>query len=162
MAGPGLPVNVDTTYADDINDASVKLHQQHHDAVHAIVNQFDTSTPTVNTVPVHNGTVFVYSDPATVPATLVAQTATYTAVASDMGRVITFNAASGVTYTLNTGIGSIGQTVTIVQLGAGAVTVGGTATVNSRGGSKVTGGQYAMVSLLCVAANTWILTGDLV
>jgi hypothetical protein len=33
-----LPTNVDTTYADDGSDASVKLHQQHHDTIHAAVN----------------------------------------------------------------------------------------------------------------------------
>lgn len=33
MAGPGLPVNIDTTYTDSGTDASVKLHQQHHDLI---------------------------------------------------------------------------------------------------------------------------------
>ncbi len=33
----GLPVNLDTTYADSGTDASVKLHQQHHDTLHAAV-----------------------------------------------------------------------------------------------------------------------------
>lgn len=33
-----LPVNIDTVYADDGADASVKLHQQHHDTIHAAIN----------------------------------------------------------------------------------------------------------------------------
>lgn len=33
-----LPVNIDSTYADDGGDASVALHQQHHDEIHAAVN----------------------------------------------------------------------------------------------------------------------------
>lgn len=33
-----LPVDIDTTYADDGADASVKTHQQHHDEIHAFVN----------------------------------------------------------------------------------------------------------------------------
>lgn len=33
-----LPVNVDSTYADSGTDASVALHQQHHDTIHAAVN----------------------------------------------------------------------------------------------------------------------------
>lgn len=33
-----LPVDIDTVYADDGADASVKLHQQHHDTIHAAVN----------------------------------------------------------------------------------------------------------------------------
>jgi hypothetical protein len=37
-----LPVDIDATYADSSADDSVKLHQQHHDAIHAVVNAFDT------------------------------------------------------------------------------------------------------------------------
>lgn len=33
-----LPVNIDTTYADDATQPGVKLHQQHHDTIHAFVN----------------------------------------------------------------------------------------------------------------------------
>lgn len=35
MANPLLPTDLDATYADDATDASVKAHQQQHDAVHA-------------------------------------------------------------------------------------------------------------------------------
>lgn len=41
MSGPALPENIDTTYADDLEDDSVAVHQQHHDAIHDIVNKFD-------------------------------------------------------------------------------------------------------------------------
>jgi hypothetical protein len=43
MAGPSLPVNIDTTYADSGTDASQKIHQQHHDTAHAYVNLLDTT-----------------------------------------------------------------------------------------------------------------------
>lgn len=33
-----LPTNIDATYPDDPNDPSVKLHQQHHDTLHALNN----------------------------------------------------------------------------------------------------------------------------
>lgn len=33
-----LPVNVDSTYADSGTDASVALHQQHHDTIHKTIN----------------------------------------------------------------------------------------------------------------------------
>lgn len=33
-----LPTDLDTTYADDPGDASVKAHQQHHDEIHAKLN----------------------------------------------------------------------------------------------------------------------------
>ena len=45
MAGPNLPVNIDSTYADDGGDASVKTHQQHHDTIHTAVNKISTSIP---------------------------------------------------------------------------------------------------------------------
>lgn len=46
MAGPNLPINIDTTYADSGTDTTVKSHQQHHDAIHGVVNAFDTSLKT--------------------------------------------------------------------------------------------------------------------
>lgn len=45
-----LPVNIDTTYADDGGDASVALHQQHHDAIHALYNEISGATPDPNSV----------------------------------------------------------------------------------------------------------------
>ena len=38
---PNLPVNIDTSYADDAADASRKIHQQHHDELHGYVNAHD-------------------------------------------------------------------------------------------------------------------------
>lgn len=43
MAGPGLPENIDATYPND-GDPSVDDHQQHHDAIHDIVNKFEKDT----------------------------------------------------------------------------------------------------------------------
>lgn len=38
-----LPVNIDSSYADDGTDGSVALHQQNHDQIHAFVNNpFET------------------------------------------------------------------------------------------------------------------------
>jgi len=36
-----LPVNIDSTYADDGEDASVQEHQEHHDTLHALHNAID-------------------------------------------------------------------------------------------------------------------------
>jgi hypothetical protein len=48
-AGPGLSTSVDTTYADDAADPSVKQHQQDHDKIAGILNKFDnTVTPAAN------------------------------------------------------------------------------------------------------------------
>jgi hypothetical protein len=40
-----LPVNIDTTYADDGGDASVQEHQSHHDTLHGLFNAIDGATP---------------------------------------------------------------------------------------------------------------------
>jgi hypothetical protein len=40
-----LPVNVDSTYSDDAGDASVKSHQQHHDALHGLYNDLAGASP---------------------------------------------------------------------------------------------------------------------
>lgn len=40
-----LPVDIDATYANDAGDASVELHQQHHDALHALYNDILGATP---------------------------------------------------------------------------------------------------------------------
>jgi hypothetical protein len=45
VAGPNLPVTVDAAYPDG-TDPSVKEHQQHHDAIHELLNRFDLAAPT--------------------------------------------------------------------------------------------------------------------
>lgn len=55
MSGPNLPVNVDATYADDPSDASKKLHQEHHDAIHQRVNILDKDTAP------NDGDFYIYS-----------------------------------------------------------------------------------------------------
>ena len=71
MPGPGLPVNIDSTYADDGTDASVKAHQQAHDALHAIANAFDTAigTAAAGQLLAWNGTV--YAPASLTPASVI-------------------------------------------------------------------------------------------
>jgi hypothetical protein len=47
MASPGLPVTIDTTYADSGSDPSVKIHQQNHDTIHAMLNRLDNAAPAI-------------------------------------------------------------------------------------------------------------------
>lgn len=75
------------------------------------------------------------------------------------------NSASAITLSLPTGIGSAGDTITICQYGAGSVTIspksGAAATINgSTTTTYILGGQYSVVTLVCISANTWIITGD--
>jgi len=61
-----------------------------------------------------------------------AKTTSYTLVAADAGTVVSVNSTSATTITVNTGLFSAGDTVTIQNWGSGAVTItAGTATVNT-------------------------------
>jgi len=73
MAGPNLPENVDATYADDGGDPSRQLHQAAHDAIHNIVNEFDTAIGTANDndVLMFNSVTGLY-EPAAVSDTTIA------------------------------------------------------------------------------------------
>ena len=63
-----------------------------------------------------------------------AKTASYTLVAADAGTVVSVNSTSATTITINSGLFSAGDTVTIQNWGSGAVTItAGTATVNTAG-----------------------------
>lgn len=86
---------------------------------------------------------------------------TYTLIASDNGKIVTFNNAGAITLTVPAGL-PIGFNVTIVQLGAGAVTISGVATtINNRGGNTKTNGQYAVAGLMSTILNVYVSGGDL-
>jgi hypothetical protein len=66
--------------------------------------------------------------------TVSAKTASYVLVAADAGTTITMNAAGATTITVNTALFTAGDTLKILNLGAGVCTVtAGTATVSSAG-----------------------------
>jgi len=171
MAGPGLPVNIDTTYADSGTDPSVKIHQQNTDAVHNVVNDFDiANTGAAGYVPIGNGTVLVTrallstDNPGIVVNT---QTASYTLVLTDAGNLVEMNVATANTLTvpLNASVAfpfSPSQTViNIRQYGAGTTTIGGSATIRSRGGLVNLAGTYAEATLTKRGTDEWVLSGDL-
>jgi hypothetical protein len=170
MAGPGLPVNVDTTYANSGTDASVKVHQQHHDAVHNVVNDFDiANSGTAGYVPIGNGTVLVTrallstDNPGLVSFT---PTASYTLARVDAGKLIEMNVATSNSLTVppNSSVAiPVGSVVNIRQYGAGVTTVaaGSGVTIRSRDGLLALAGQYAEATLSKRATNEWVLSGDL-
>jgi len=86
---------------------------------------------------------------------------TYTLLPDDNGMVVVFTNSSAVTLTVPSGL-NVGFSCSVVQYGAGQVTIsaGSGATLRLRSGSNKTGGQYAVVSLLSVIANEYIVTGD--
>lgn len=83
---------------------------------------------------------------------------------SDAGRLITLSNASAIAVTIAADATTdfpIGTQLLMMQLGTGQVTVSGAVgvTVVSKNGTK-TSGQYAVISLIKVAANQWVVGGD--
>lgn len=94
------------------------------------------------------------------------QTASYTLVAADNGKIVSINNASANTLTVpaNATVAfPVGTTITIRQAGAGQTNVvgAGGVTIQSRGGLTHLAGQFAYATLIKVATDTWDLTGDI-
>ena len=89
---------------------------------------------------------------------------TFTPALTDAGRLITLSNASAIAVTIAADATTdfpVGTQLLLMQLGAGQVTVSGAVgvTIVSRSGTK-TAGQYALISLIKVAANQWVVGGD--
>lgn len=86
---------------------------------------------------------------------------TRTLAAADNGTVIYCTSGSAVTINCAAGLGA-GFSCTIVQGGAGKVTVAANGqTLVSYGSFFSTLGQYAVISLVCPVANTFLAAGNL-
>lgn len=85
----------------------------------------------------------------------------YTLVASDAGKIITFNNAADITLTVSNGLPT-GFTCTVIQLGAGEVVfTASSTTINNRQAFTKTAGQYAVAAITMYAPDTFITGGDL-
>jgi hypothetical protein len=104
---------------------------------------------------------------ATAAVLINAQTGTtFTPGLTDAGKLVTASNAAAISITIPTDASvnfPVGTQLLLMQLGAGQVTVSavtpGTTTIISRSGTK-TAGQYALISLIKVAANQWVVGGD--
>jgi hypothetical protein len=104
---------------------------------------------------------------ATATVLINAQTGTsYTPALADAGKLITASNAAAISLTIPTDATTdfpVGTQLLVMQLGLGQVTASavtpGTTSVNSKNGTK-TSGQYAVISLIKVAANSWVVGGD--
>jgi hypothetical protein len=86
---------------------------------------------------------------------------TRTLSAGDNGKVIYCTSGSAVTITCAAGLG-VAFSCTIIQGGAGKVTVAaGGQTLVSYSSLFSTMGQYAVISLICPVANTFVAAGNL-
>jgi hypothetical protein len=92
---------------------------------------------------------------------------TYPIVLADAGYLVTLNNTAGVSVTIPTDASitfPIGTQILLMQTSTtGTVTVSavtpGTTTVVGKNGLK-TSGQYAVISLIKIAANSWVVAGD--
>ena len=86
---------------------------------------------------------------------------TYTLLASDNGKVITWSNASGVTLTVPSGL-PVGFNTTIIQIGAGSVGITSSGvTLNSFEGKLRLAGQHAAVTVISYSSNIFNVAGGL-
>jgi hypothetical protein len=131
-------------------------------AVEWFGDQLYLTTSTAERLPVATSKVLINAQTGTT------YTVTDIAGGSDAGKLITASNASPITISIPTDATAnanfpIGTQILVMQLGLGQVTVSavtsGTTAVNSKNGTK-TSGQYAVISLIKVAANSWVVGGD--
>lgn len=80
---------------------------------------------------------------------------------ADNGKVILCTNASDITISVDTSVGTVGFSVTVIQNGTGKVSFSASGTtINNRQSHTKTAGRYAIVSLICTGTNTFILAGD--
>jgi hypothetical protein len=76
--------------------------------------------------------------------------------------MVTLTSGSAITLTVNSSLGlTAGQSIDIIQLGAGQVTVSGSGvTLNGTPGLKLRT-QYSAATVYCVGSNSYVVIGDL-
>lgn len=96
------------------------------------------------------------------PPTVSTKTASYTLVAGDAFDVIEMDVASANNVTVNSGVFVAGQSVVIVQKGAGTTTVvaGASVTIDTEDTLSLNA-QYSAAALLCTGTDEFILFGSL-
>lgn len=147
---------LDTVYATSAAITSaVSAHESDTTSVHGIA---DTSALVTTTSLATSLGSYV-----PIAQSVNAQTGTtYTLVAGDASKLVTLSNASAITVTIDGSLNlATGQRIDFAQTGAGQVTFSASgATVNGTPGLK-TRAQYSACSLICTAADTYLLVGDL-
>lgn len=93
-------------------------------------------------------------------------TTTHNIVAADAGKALICDNTSPITLTIpndTTYTFTIGQTFVVIQKNTGAITIQGDVgvTIDSLNGKVKTNGRYSEIRLIKIAANEWLLSGDL-
>jgi hypothetical protein len=91
---------------------------------------------------------------------------TYTLVAGNLNQLVTLNNASAITLTVPPSVFSAGDVINIAQIGAGQVTLaeGAGVTITSTGATvdaPALRAQYSSASIICTAADTFLVVGDI-
>lgn len=111
----------------------------------------------VTTIPGSGADAFVLSANGIVTESTTSRTLS----AADNGKIIYCTSGSATTINCAAGLGA-GFSVTIIQGGAGKVTVAANGqTLVSYSSLFSTMGQYAVISLVCPVANTFVAAGNI-
>jgi hypothetical protein len=91
---------------------------------------------------------------------------TYTLVAGNLNQLVTLDNASAITLTVPPSVFSAGDVINIAQIGAGQVTLaeGAGVTITSTGATvdaPALRAQYSSASIICTAADTFLVVGDI-
>ena len=91
---------------------------------------------------------------------------TYTLVAGNLNQLVTLNNASAITLTVPPSVFSAGDVINIAQIGAGKVTLaeGACVTITSTGATADAPelrAQYSAASIICTAADSFLVIGDI-
>jgi hypothetical protein len=91
---------------------------------------------------------------------------TYTLVAGNLNQLVTLDNASAITLTVPPSVFSAGDVINIAQIGAGQVTLaeGAGVTITSTGATAdapALRAQYSSASIICTAADTFLVVGDI-
>lgn len=100
-------------------------------------------------------------------AAINAQTGTtYTLVAGDLNDLVTLSNAASITLTIPPSVFAANDVINTAQIGAGQVTFaqGAGVTINSNGATATAPKlrvRYSSASVICTAANTFLVVGDI-
>lgn len=99
---------------------------------------------------------------ATVAVNAQGTATSYTLVASDAGKLITFT-GNAATVTIPSSLLTIGDQINVAQLGTAQVTFGTAAgvTLDSDGTARKTKGQFAVATCVQYETNKWLLLGNI-
>ena len=129
------------------------------DSTVATLTGSQTLTDKTLTAPVVNGGLINLS--------FNAQTGTtYTLVAADSGKLVTASNAAGITVTVPPSVYAAGEQINLQQIGVGQVTfaAGVGVTITSTGASAAAPklrARYSAATVICTAANTFTILGDI-